>query len=119
MPEPKSKGKGKKRGAAAADGATSSKSAQMLNDFGIEYAKSGRSSCPGCFQKIPKDEIRIKKIVYDTEVGMKYGGQPLYHHVECFAQLRTELGWLESATLLPGFNVLSKDDRKLVTTQLP
>lgn len=113
-PEPKGKGKGKKRA-----GPTSKLSAKLLNDFGIEYAKSGRAACPGCFLKISKDEIRIKKTVYDTEVGMKFGGQALWHHVECFAQLRTELGWLETAELLPGFNALSKDDQQMVLKHIP
>lgn len=112
----KAKGKGKKR---AADEGTSKATLALINDFSIEYASSGRSSCPGCFQKIPKDEIRIKKIAHDTEIGMKFGGQAISHHVECFAQLRTELGWLASAELLPGFDLLSKDDKATVLKALP
>uniref|UniRef100_A0A1A9VJ13 NAD(+) ADP-ribosyltransferase n=1 Tax=Glossina austeni TaxID=7395 RepID=A0A1A9VJ13_GLOAU len=53
-----------------------------LKDFSIEYAKSGRAACRGCEQKILKDQVRIRKTVYDTEVGMKYGGQALWHHCE-------------------------------------
>lgn len=94
-------------------------SAQLLNDFGIEYAKSGRASCPGCLLKISKDEVRIKKTVHDTEIGMKFGGQALWHHVECFAQLRTELGWLETGALLPGFANLDKEDQANVKKHLP
>lgn len=109
MPEPK--GKGKKRAAAS--------SSKALKDFGVEYAKSGRAACPACFLKISKDEIRIKKTVYDTEVGMKFGGQALWHHVECFAQLRSDLGWFESGEALPGFKSLSKDDRAQVKKHIP
>lgn len=47
----------------------------LIKDFGIEYAKSGRAACAGCHLKISKDEVRIKKMLYDTEVGMKFGGQ--------------------------------------------
>lgn len=46
-----------------------------MKDFEIEYAKSGRAACRGCELKISKDQMRIRKTVYDTEVGMKYGGQ--------------------------------------------
>lgn len=110
----KGKGKGKKRLADEADPAV-----QLLNDFGVEYAKSARSTCPGCFQKICKDEVRIKKTLYDTEVGMKFGGQPIYHHVECFAQLRSELGWFAGADMLPGFKSLTKEDKETVKKHLP
>lgn len=66
-----------------------------------------------------KDQIRIRKTVYDTEVGMKYGGQPLWHHVECFAQLRGELGWFDTGENLPGFKSLKEEDRKDVKTKIP
>lgn len=42
--------KGKKRNAASAEG---------LEDFKIEYAKSARAVCRGCEQKIMKDEVKI------------------------------------------------------------
>lgn len=91
----------------------------LIKDFGVEYAKSGRSTCAGCHIKISKDEVRIKKVAHDTEVGMKFGGQPIWHHVECFAQLRSELGWFESADKLPGFKALSKDDKESAKKHIP
>ncbi|KAL5288318.1 PARP1 family protein [Megaselia abdita] len=103
-------GKGKKR--------TKGESS-ALKDFGIEKAKSGRAGCRGCEQKILKDTLRIRKTVYDTEVGMKYGGQPLWHHVECFAQVRNDLGWFASGQDLPGFKSLSKDDQDIVKKAIP
>lgn len=90
-----------------------------MKDFGIEYAKSGRANCRGCEQKILKDQIRIKKVVYDTEVGRKYGGETLWHHVECFAQVRTDLGWLEKGEFLPGFDSLKEEDKSEVKKALP
>lgn len=60
-------------------------------DFGIEYAVSSRAECRGCEIKIPKGEIRIKKVVYDTEIGMKFGGQATWHHYECFAKVMSLL----------------------------
>lgn len=85
MPQTK-KGKGKKR---EADAGMSKAQAQLINDFGVEYAKSGRAMCAGCEIKIIKDEVRIKKIVHDTEIGMKFGGQSIWHHVECFGSYET------------------------------
>lgn len=110
------KGKGKKR---SADVSTSKEMAMLIKDFGIEYAKSGRASCAGCHQKIPKDEVRIKKMAHDTEIGMKFGGQAIWHHVECFAQLRTELKWFETAEKLPGFQDLSKEDKENTKKHIP
>ncbi|XP_055693222.1 poly [ADP-ribose] polymerase [Lutzomyia longipalpis] len=103
------KGKGKKRGAENT----------LLKDFGVEYSKSDRATCCGCQQKILKAEVRIKKVVYDTEIGMKFGGQPLWHHVECFAKCRGELMYFTTGDQLPGFNTLSKEDKAAVKKALP
>ncbi|XP_055640621.1 poly [ADP-ribose] polymerase [Toxorhynchites rutilus septentrionalis] len=107
---PTGKGKGKKRTA---------EQSMALKDFGVEYAASGRALCRGCEIKILKDEIRIKKIDYTTEVGMKYGGQPLWHHAECFAKLRSELGYFDKGESLPGFTGLKKEDKETVKKLLP
>ncbi|KAF5305635.1 hypothetical protein FQR65_LT07716 [Abscondita terminalis] len=106
--------KGKKRDAKAV---ASKKSA--LKDFIIEYSKSSRALCRGCEQKIMKEEIRISKKDFETDVGKRYGGQDMWHHVSCFAKLRSELGYFESANALPGFKALNKDDQKSVLTELP
>ncbi|KAH8362007.1 hypothetical protein KR084_000200 [Drosophila pseudotakahashii] len=90
-----------------------------LKDFGIEYAKSSRSTCRGCEQKINKDQVRLRKTVYDTEVGMKYGGQPLWHHLDCFAHLRSELGWFDSGENMLGYSSLTYADQTEVKTALP
>uniref|UniRef100_A0AAG5CYC8 Poly [ADP-ribose] polymerase n=2 Tax=Anopheles atroparvus TaxID=41427 RepID=A0AAG5CYC8_ANOAO len=105
-----SKGKGKKRPAGEA---------LALKDFGVEYAASGRAICRGCEIKIMKDEVRIKKVSYDTEVGMKYGGQALWHHAECFAKLRSELGYFEKAEVLPGFSMMKPEDQTKLKALLP
>ncbi|KFB53219.1 AGAP003230-PA-like protein [Anopheles sinensis] len=105
-----SKAKGKKRSAGEA---------LSLKDFGVEYAASGRAMCRGCEIKILKDEVRIKKVSYDTEVGMKYGGQPLWHHAECFAKLRSELGYFEKAEVLPGYRSMKPEDQAKLKQLLP
>ncbi|XP_063703096.1 poly [ADP-ribose] polymerase isoform X2 [Culicoides brevitarsis] len=109
---PAAKGKGKKRSAAGP-------SSLVLKDFGVEYSASGRATCAGCQIKILKDVVRVKKTVYDTEVGMKFGGQAIWHHLDCFAKIRDELGFYECGDKLPGFNTLSKDDQKEVRKMLP
>ena len=50
---------------------------------------------------------------------MKYGGQALWHHVECFAQLRGELGWFDTGENLPGFKTLKSEDKANVKKALP
>lgn len=64
-------------------------------------------------------QIRISKKDFETEVGKKYGGQDMWHHVTCFAKLRSELGYFESADKLPGFKSLSKADQKDAAAQIP
>lgn len=100
-------------------GKRTKKENNMLKDFGIEYAKSGRAACCGCKQKILKDQIRVRKTVFDTEVGMKFGGQALWHHVECFAQIREELGWFDTGENLPGFESIKDDDKADIKKALP
>ncbi|KAI8428806.1 hypothetical protein MSG28_007474 [Choristoneura fumiferana] len=96
--------------------------------YQAEYAKSGRAGCKGCKQKIDQgtlriavmvqDEVRISKTVYDTEVGQKYGGQPLWHHVKCFAAARGALLYLAGGESLPGFKNLSKSDQDMVKEEI-
>lgn len=50
---------------------------------------------------------------------MKYGGQDLWHHLNCFAQVRSDLGYFASGDLLPGFKSLKKDDQAKVKKELP
>lgn len=106
-PKGKGKGKSKKR---TADESTN----LALKDFKIEYSKSSRATCKHCEIKICKDEVRVAKIVYDTEVGAKYGGQPLWHHVKCFAEERSALLYFAGGESLPGFKDLSKEDQAMV-----
>ncbi|XP_045461901.1 poly [ADP-ribose] polymerase [Harmonia axyridis] len=111
---PEKKGRGKKRDATAA----ALKNA-ALKDFLIEYSKSSRATCRGCELKIMKEEIRISKKDFETEVGKKYGGQDMWHHLSCFAKLRSDLRFYEAASALPGFKSLSKEDQKEALKQIP
>jgi hypothetical protein len=106
--------KGKKRNAAS-----NAEKKSSLNDFKIEYSKSNNSECRGCKYKILKNEVRICKNVYETEVGRKYGGENMFYHLFCFAQLRSELCYFKSAEHLPGFNSLKEDDQLEAKKNLP
>lgn len=107
------KGKGKKRAAPGAD------ASKALKDFKIEYAKSNRATCRGCELLIMKGEIRISKKDFESEIGRKYGGQDMWHHVECFNKVRNDLLYFAAGSLLPGYLTLSKDDQKIVDEKLP
>lgn len=96
--------------------AASESSLVALRDYGVEYSRSGRAQCVGCRNKIVKDAIRVKKLVYDTEIGMRFGGQPFWHHLECFAdrKMRQKYGFFIGGEQLPGLNALAPKDQKLV-----
>lgn len=85
----------------------------------MDYSKSNRSTCRGCELKIMKNEIRISKKDFETDVGKRYGGQDMWHHLECFAKLRSSLLFFASGDCLPGFPMLSAEDKKLVREKLP
>lgn len=92
--------------------------AELYRDFTIDYAKSNRSACKGCEAPILKEEIRIAKKDYDSEMGQKLNGVDAWHHVDCFVDLRSTLGFFDSADNLPGFQTLTKTDQKLLKTKL-
>lgn len=104
-------GKGKKRGAAKNSGAS--------RDFVIQYAKSNRSTCKACEEKIVKDEVRVSKKDFESEEGRRYGGLDRWHHLECFAKIRADLQFYEGGDALPGIKDLSKEDQQKVKTVLP
>ena len=111
LPAP-STGKGKKRGNTA-------KAVGALRDFTIQYAKSNRSMCRGCEEKIVKGEVRVSKKDFESEEGRKYGGIDRWHHLECFAKIREEFQFYEAGDVLPGVGDLSKEDQAAVKSTLP
>jgi poly [ADP-ribose] polymerase len=58
--------------------------------FQIDYAKSGRSTCKHCGNKIDQDEIRLGKMVQSAAFD---GMVPAWHHLDCIfkGQLPCEL----------------------------
>lgn len=104
-------GKGRKR--------TKGGGSSGSGDFRVEYAKSNKSTCKGCDEKIIKGETRISKKDYETAEARRFGGLDRWHHVECFAKLRADLGYYGSGDELPGVKELSKEDRNSLKAALP
>lgn len=59
-----------------------------LKHFAIEYSKTSRAGCRGCDWKIMKGEIRIMKLMFDTEIAKRQGSQPYWYHMKCFVKVR-------------------------------
>ncbi|XP_040407174.1 poly [ADP-ribose] polymerase 1 [Cygnus olor] len=96
------------------------KAEKSLNDFAAEYAKSNRSTCKGCEQKIEKGQIRIsKKMVHPEKPQL--GMIDNWYHPDCFVSRRAELGFLPAygATQLLGFGILKAEDKETLKKQLP
>ncbi|XP_070152287.1 poly [ADP-ribose] polymerase [Polyergus mexicanus] len=103
-------GKGRKRTKGGGSGS---------GDFRVEYAKSNKSTCKGCDEKIIKGEMRISKKDYESAEARRFGGLDRWHHVECFVKLRADLGYYGSGDELPGIKELSKEDKNSLKTALP
>uniref|UniRef100_A0A3Q3WS75 Poly [ADP-ribose] polymerase n=1 Tax=Mola mola TaxID=94237 RepID=A0A3Q3WS75_MOLML len=96
------------------------KGEKTLNDFAVEYAKSNRSTCKGCEQKIEKDQIRVSKKTVDPEKP-QLGLIDRWYHTACFVSRREELVFKPeySAAQLKGFNALRAEDKVELKKRLP
>lgn len=88
-------------------------------DFAIQYAKSSRSECKGCGEKIIKGDIRISKKDYESDEARRFGGLDKWHHVECFVKLRNDLEFYDSAGSLFGLDSLSTEHQKEICDKIP
>ncbi|XP_062938873.1 poly [ADP-ribose] polymerase 1 isoform X2 [Cynocephalus volans] len=97
-----------------------SKTEQTLGDFAAEYAKSNRSTCKGCMEKIEKGQMRLSKKMLDPEKP-QLGMIDRWYHPNCFVKNREELGFRPeySASQLKGFSLLSAEDKDALKKQLP
>lgn len=91
----------------------------MNKDYSIEYAKSNRSKCRGCEETIVKGEVRVSKKDYESEEARKFGGLDRWHHLDCFAKLRSELTFFCSGMDIPGANDLTAEDKDKLNKALP
>ncbi|XP_060772355.1 poly [ADP-ribose] polymerase 1 [Neoarius graeffei] len=96
------------------------KGEKTLNDFAVEYAKSNRSTCKGCEQKIEKDQIRVSKKALDPEKP-QLGLIDRWYHTGCFVSRRDELIFKPeySAAQLKGFAALRAEDQNELKKRLP
>ncbi|KFO19690.1 Poly [ADP-ribose] polymerase 1 [Fukomys damarensis] len=97
-----------------------SKAEKTLGDFAAEYAKSNRSTCKGCMERIEKGQMRLSKKMLDPEKP-QLGMIDRWYHPDCFVKKREELGFQPeySASQLKGFNLLSAEDKEALKKQLP
>lgn len=64
-------------------------------------------------------EPRVAKVDYESDEGRRYGGVPLWHHLDCFVKLRTDLEFWDEGKMLTGFSGLDKESQEKVKTLLP
>uniref|UniRef100_A0A1A8NGA9 Poly [ADP-ribose] polymerase n=1 Tax=Nothobranchius pienaari TaxID=704102 RepID=A0A1A8NGA9_9TELE len=107
-------------GAGKSDSKGAAQGAKTLNNFAVEYAKSNRSTCKGCEQKIEKDQIRVSKKTVDPEKP-QLGLIDRWYHTACFVSRREELVFKPdySAAQLKGFNALRAEDKEDLKKRLP
>uniref|UniRef100_A0A8B9LEZ0 Poly [ADP-ribose] polymerase n=1 Tax=Astyanax mexicanus TaxID=7994 RepID=A0A8B9LEZ0_ASTMX len=105
---------------AKSDQKGAAKGEKTLNDFAVEYAKSNRSTCKGCDQKIEKDQIRVSKKTVDPEKP-QLGLIDRWYHTSCFVSRREELVFKPeySAAQLKGFAALRAEDKDELKKRLP
>ncbi|XP_029084533.1 poly [ADP-ribose] polymerase 1 isoform X1 [Monodon monoceros] len=96
------------------------KTEKTLGDFAAEYAKSNRSTCKGCMEKIEKGQVRLSKKMLDPEKP-QLGMIDRWYHPNCFVENREELGFRPeySASQLKGFSLLAAEDKEALKRQLP
>ncbi|EPQ16369.1 Poly [ADP-ribose] polymerase 1 [Myotis brandtii] len=101
-------------------GGAGGKPEKTLGDFAAEYAKSNRSTCKGCLERIDKGQVRLSKKMLDPEKP-QLGMIDRWYHPECFVEHREELGFRPeySASLLKGFSLLAPEDKEALEKQLP
>lgn len=82
-------------------------------EFSAEYAKSSKSSCQKCKEKIPEGEMRIGKKVKSEKFD---GNIVVWNHWKCFLQA----GVLPRSTqLIEGFSKLRSEDQKEIRKSIP
>lgn len=92
--------------------------ADDIKDFSTEYAKSSKSTCKGCNEKIAKGEVRISKLDFDGAFSKMRGPVPQWYHVDCFVKNRDDLDYTLGAESIPGFAALGVDDQRMLKEKI-
>ncbi|XP_075387171.1 poly [ADP-ribose] polymerase 1 [Tenrec ecaudatus] len=97
-----------------------SKAEKTLSDFAAEYAKSNRSTCKGCMEKIEKGQMRLSKKMLDPEKP-QMGVIDRWYHPNCFIQNKEKLGFRPEyiASQITGFVRLTPEDKEFLKQQFP
>jgi DNA ligase 3 len=91
--------------------------------FAADRAKTGRSSCKKCKQKIESGALRIAR-VQPNPFGGDGGTMKAWHHVACFfaaqAKARASTKKMEQPDEdVQGWDALTKEDQQEILAQLP
>ena len=80
--------------------------------FKVEYSKSNRASCKGCKEKIPKEVVRMARMMKSRHHD---GVDPNWFHPKCFFQKAKQWG-LNSGEIekIGGFHDLRVDDQESI-----
>ena len=92
---------------------------QAITNYGVEYSTSNTNLCYICKEEILRNEICIKKITQDSEIGQKFGKEIMWNHLHCFVLQRDFYGFSLSGVLLPGFESLQPTHQKFLKEALP
>ncbi|XP_030051590.1 poly [ADP-ribose] polymerase 1 isoform X2 [Microcaecilia unicolor] len=96
------------------------KAQKTVAGFAVEYARSNRSTCKGCFQKIEKNLVRVSKMMVHPEKP-QLGLIDNWYHVDCFVSQREELNFRPklNGSQIQGFAALSAEDKAILKKKLP
>ncbi|XP_022090532.1 poly [ADP-ribose] polymerase 1-like isoform X2 [Acanthaster planci] len=109
----------------SASGTTAAKAkGETLEDFAVEYAKSNRSVCKACGEKINKNDVRIN---YKSSIAAAAKGLPgtmdTWHHLNCFVKpdLLATVQWRDTNSVdkIDGYKRLKTEDQKLMKEKFP
>ncbi|CAF5162286.1 unnamed protein product, partial [Rotaria sp. Silwood1] len=72
--------------------------------FSVQYAKSNRSTCHSCDKSIDKDTLHLSRTKYTSKRARSYGPTDEWYHVDCFYQMKKDLGFSGNAESLIVFH---------------
>lgn len=90
-----------------------------ISNYSIEYSLSNEDHCNVCKENIPRNELRIKKIDYKSDIALKFGKEILWNHWHCFVMERERYGFKLSGSMLPGFESLQPAHMEVIRESLP
>lgn len=78
----------------------------------LEYTKMDKKSCCHCTKPFQTDELKVMR--FDKKEYRSF-----LYHVNCFANLRIEIGWLCSGDSMSGYDSLLENDQTMIKKQFP